>query len=98
MSYNGGKCNERTTINETLGNLIKQSTQQRGRKRTKRKDPSPSQKCKNRKWVTKEHMNKLCSQTPTNCKKHIQKKMGGKPKRIISLKEPSRATMTHLKI
>ncbi len=46
MNYNGGKCNERTTINETLGNLIKQSTQQRGKRRTKRKDPSPSQNVK----------------------------------------------------
>jgi hypothetical protein len=98
MSYNGSKCNERTTINETLGNLIKQSTQHMGKRRTKKRDPSPSQKCKNRKWVTREHMNKLCSQTPTNCKKHIKKREGGKLKRIINLKEPSHVKTTHLKI
>jgi hypothetical protein len=42
-------------------------------------------------------MNKLCFQNPTNWKKHIKKRKGGKPKRIISLKEPSHATMKHLK-
>jgi hypothetical protein len=38
MNYNGGKCNERTTINETLGNLIKQSTQHMEKRKTKRRD------------------------------------------------------------
>jgi hypothetical protein len=37
---------------------IKQSTQQRGKGRTKREDPGRSHKSKNPKWATKQQRNK----------------------------------------
>jgi len=63
---------------QTLNLLTKpsqtlQNTQQRGKGRTMGKDPSPSQRHNNPKWVTKQQRNKLCSQALISCKKHITK-------------------------
>jgi hypothetical protein len=62
---------------ETLARVIKQSTRQRGKGRTKREDPSQSQKCKNSMQITqKGKETKLCSGALIGCKKHIKKEKG----------------------
>jgi hypothetical protein len=83
---------------ETLANLTKQNTQQRGEEEQKEKDISLSEKHKNPKWVTKRQRNKLCSKAPTNCKKHIKKERETKLERIVSLEEPSPTMTTCFKI
>jgi hypothetical protein len=62
---------------ETLIKFIKQSTQRRGKGRTKIMDPNPNHKTlKPNLGVTKGQRNKICSKAPTNHKKHIKEGKG----------------------
>jgi hypothetical protein len=83
---------------ETLASLTKQNTQQRGKGRTKKRRPKSELEVQKKKWVTKGQRNKVCSKSPTNCKKHIKKERETKLERIVSLEEPSPTMTTCFKI
>jgi hypothetical protein len=67
------------SVMKTLLNFIKQRTQLRGKGRTKREDPSLSQrdaKTQRGPEVADRQRNKLDFRAFTSCKKHIQKEKG----------------------
>ncbi len=82
---------------EALNFFIKQSTQHRGKRKTKR-GPKSKSEVQKFKGVTKGQRNKLCSKAPTRCKKHIEERKEGKFDNVITLEKPSPATMVQFKI
>jgi hypothetical protein len=60
-------------IDETLANFIKTKHLAKGEKKTKKEDPSPSQKDKNPKGVTTSQRNKLCSKATLIGKNILEK-------------------------
>ncbi len=71
-------------------NFIKQSTQQRGKRKNKQK--TPKSKCKNSKGVRNGQMNKLCSKAPTSCKNHIGE---GKGRETWKCSKPKECTYNY---
>jgi replication initiation and membrane attachment protein DnaB len=63
---------------ETLANFIKQSTQQREKRRNKERGPKSKPKEQTPKWVTIEAQEQIMFQPslPINHKKHIRKRRG----------------------
>jgi hypothetical protein len=69
--------------------LIKQSTQQRGKRRNKERGFKSEPEKQNPKWISKGQRNKPCSKDPTHHKKHIrEKERDEKLEKAISLEEP----------
>jgi hypothetical protein len=81
-----------------LKNFIKLNNQQKGEKKTKKEEPSPSQKKKPPKWVTKGQRNKICYKAPLVARSISKIKKDEKPKRIINPKKPSPIMKMHLQI
>ncbi len=73
----------------TPASLIKRSTQQRGRGRTKREYPSPSQPEVGHKWAKEQ----IIFQSPHQSQEAYQKRRGN-PERAICSQEPSSPAMT----
>jgi hypothetical protein len=71
-------------IVETLENFIKQNTQQKGKKRTKRKNQVQA--------------NKTCYKVPLVTKNISKIKKDEKPKKTINLEKPSPIMKMHLQI
>jgi hypothetical protein len=65
---------QQNTINETLANFIKQSTQQRGKRRNKERGLKSEPQEQNPKWVIIWHRSKSSSKVPTMHKKHIRER------------------------
>jgi len=62
---------------ETLINFIKQSTQHRGKRKTKKKDPSPSQKLKNLKGSQRGKGTNYVSKPPLVARSILKKEREG---------------------
>jgi hypothetical protein len=83
---------------ETLANTSKQSTQQRGKRKEKREDPSPSSKDKIQSESQKGKRTNHVPKPPLVAQSIFKRKKDGQFERTISLEEASPTTTMCLKI